>query len=70
MSQILPQQIADWVMNARDPQATAVIFGEETCSYRQLAEGAALLASTLPPLTADNPYCVLVVKKGLLHCRP
>jgi amino acid adenylation domain-containing protein len=65
MKEILPQQLADWVINAKDPQATAVIFGDESCAYQQLADSAGLLAAALPPLSVENPVCALVMKKGI-----
>jgi amino acid adenylation domain-containing protein len=65
MSEFLPQHLADWVMNANDPQATAVICGDESCSYQQLADGARSLAAALPPLSAENPRCVLIMKKSI-----
>ncbi len=65
MNEFLPQQLAAWVLEAKEPQATAIICADETCSYQQLADGARSLAATLPSLSAENPCCVLLMKKSI-----
>lgn len=65
MDELLPQQLAAWVLEAKNPQATAVICAGETCSYQQLADGARSLAAALPALTVENPRCVLIMKKSI-----
>ncbi|MDF7679146.1 AMP-binding protein [Enterobacteriaceae bacterium ESL0689] len=65
MSEFLPQQLAAWVLEAEDPQATAVICAEKEYSYQQLADGACSLAAALPPLSVENPRCVLIMKKSI-----
>ncbi|WP_373392857.1 AMP-binding protein [Raoultella ornithinolytica] len=65
MNEFWPQQLAAWVLETKDPQATAVICAEEVCSYQQLADGARSLAAALPALSAENPRCVLIMKKSI-----
>lgn len=65
MADIFPWHLADWVLNARDPEALALRCDDKAYNYRQLANGVRKLAEVLPPLTVENPVCALVMKKSI-----